>query len=143
MFWTLRECINSARNRWIGRIEFDSLMYNWFKLNLCEYRNIQEFVSKDSWKGARAYLLADAEVLKLVKSGTHTKFNAKETIDGCVVVQECMDMIENMHATMKKMKWTEIDDHASEEEDEYYAGDGDIESDEEFEKVGEDSSDEE
>ena len=129
-------------------------LFNCAKLSLCSFKEIEQFVSKDSWKGARAYILPDAEVLKLVHSGIHEKFRAKEIIDKCIVVQECVKVIDNMPAAVQNIQWAELEEGGGESEEkledleEYYAGDGDIESDDEateYEKddEGEDSSDNE
>jgi hypothetical protein len=123
------------------------LMYNCFKLNLCTYQEVKEFVAKKIlWKGARAYLLPDMEVLKLVRSGTHEKFKANHIITTCGIVQECVKFVDTMFEDVKHIKWVDAQHLApatatEEQHEDYYAGDGDIDTDDdEFEKdEGEDS----
>ena len=124
---------------------------NCLKLDLCTMEQLKQFVSKESWKGARAYLLTDAEVLKLVKYGTHSKFEAAEVIENSVLIHDCVQIIDSLHSDMGRIEWAKLDDPeaAAAATEEYYAGDGDIDADDEeeeemeFEKVDEGEDDDE
>jgi hypothetical protein len=87
------------------------LVYNCLELKLCTVQQIKEFVSIEPWKGARAYLLSDADVMTLVKHGVHEQFKTQHGI----VVKECMHMIDDFFTHVQNIEWVEFEEQEEEE----------------------------
>ena len=102
------------------------LMFNCLKLQLCTLNEIKDFVNQGVWKGARAYLLSDDKVRKLVAYGVHERFDADAVKDSILVARDCVKMIDAMFPNVQKITWAHVDETPTEtifEGEEYYACD--------------------
>jgi hypothetical protein len=86
------------------------LLYNCMKLELCTLAEIKEFVEQGVWVGAKAYLLSDDDVTKLVKYGTHEKFDASAVEDSIMVARDCVKLLDGLFPKIQTISWAPMEE---------------------------------
>ena len=75
------------------------LLFNSLKLKLVTLKEIKEFVEQTVWVGARASMLSDKQVKKLVEKGIHEEFDESAIEDSTLVARDCAKLVDTLFPT--------------------------------------------